>query len=44
MVAAGKVSGKVIVDVRNKEEIADGLFANAIHIPLDVRIPTKPTG
>jgi len=35
MVAAGKVSGKVIVDVRNKEEIADGLFANAIHIPLD---------
>jgi len=35
MVAAGKVANKVIVDVRGKEEISEGMFANAINIPLD---------
>jgi rhodanese-related sulfurtransferase len=32
---AGKASGKLILDVRGKEEISDGMFSNAINIPLD---------
>jgi rhodanese-related sulfurtransferase len=34
-IAAGKVSGKLILDVRGSEEISDGMFKNAVNIPLD---------
>lgn len=32
---AGKFTDKVILDVRGAEETSDGMFANAINIPLD---------
>ena len=32
---AGKMAGKVILDVRGPEETADGMFAGALNIPLD---------
>lgn len=35
MKAASGTAGQVILDVRTKEEVADGMFSNAIHIPLD---------
>lgn len=34
-VAAGKISDKVILDVRGREETAGGMFGHTINIPLD---------
>ncbi|MBU0674346.1 MAG: rhodanese [Proteobacteria bacterium] len=34
-VAAGKGTGRIILDVRNLDETADGMFSGAINIPLD---------
>ncbi|MDT8334313.1 MAG: rhodanese-like domain-containing protein [Desulfurivibrionaceae bacterium] len=46
-VLAGKEGGKVILDVRGKEEVSEGMFAGAINIPLDEvekRIGDLPEG
>ena len=34
-VVAGKAPGKLILDVRGKEEVSTGMFSNAVNIPLD---------
>ena len=46
-VLAGKLANKVILDVRGPEETSEGMFANAINIPLDEiekRIGELPKG
>lgn len=46
-VLAGNAADKVILDVRGPEETSDGMFANAINIPLDElekRIAELPKG